>query len=182
MPLLHVIKTRLILQTRVAEEVLLQHIPASPRVVGEELAAQVDAHVRDQGLGYYPALEFFQAQDNQAVESDLLDAAQNIAWFAGNLIQEEIQRRLRGAFSNIQIETLQCTAFTLPRVRLNQGNALELLAEHYTPDDYRVSLLLSSLYKHTHARADAEDVARKKVLRHLRGIFVDLRINSSQRV
>jgi hypothetical protein len=78
--------------------------------VGEELASQVRSYVRRERLGYYPALELF--RQRCGIDGELIDAAQNIAWLACELVREQVQRRLRAAFSSVQVQIapIQCLA------------------------------------------------------------------------
>jgi hypothetical protein len=179
--MLNIVKVRATLQLELGDDIFARYLPASPHVVGEVLAEQVDAYSRAEKLGYYPALEYFE-QVPDVVDPDALDAAQNIAWFANNAIQEEIQTRLRGAFSNVAIESIQCLAFTMPPVRPSRRNALALLSQHYTANTFRLSLLLSSLLKHEERTQDIEAMTRKKVVVYLRHYFNALDVTSTQQI
>lgn len=179
--MLHLVKIRLTLQVELSEGVLRRYLPASPMVVGMELADQVDAYSRREKLGYYPALDYFDTV-KEVVDPELLDAARNIAWFAGNAVREEIQIRLRGVFSNVQLESAQCLAFTFPPVRPNQNGALEDLADHYTPNIFRLCLLVSSLTKKEELQENMEEAASKTTLSHLRRYFDSVSVTSAQQV
>jgi hypothetical protein len=179
--MLHIIKVRVTLEIELSDGVLRSYLPASPQAVGGELAAQVDHYSRAQKLGYYPALDYFQ-HETGVVGADVLDAAQNIAWFAGNAVREEIQMRLRPVFANVALESTQCLAFTFPPVRLHQDNALAHLAAHYTPNTFRLCLLLSSLSKQEALDGDWENLTRRKLLTHLMRHFNGIEITSVQLV
>lgn len=193
MAFLNLIKIRVTLQMQIPPHFFARHLPASPQLVGDALAQQVNDYQQKQQLGYYPALEFLQRQQEQGesiqpVDSDLLDAVYNIAWFAGNSVREEIVVRLRGLFSHMDIESLQCLAFTMPAVRPSHAEALDKLAAHYTPIHFRSSLMLSSFYKLKNAQekqtfeTEMEGVTRKKILRNLSRSFATLEITSTKRV
>ena len=152
------IHTRAIILTLdlgVDSDKLERHLAASPRVVGAELAAQVDDCVIRQRLGYYPALAYF--RDQGGVEADLLKAQDDIAWFVTNWMQSEVQRLLRRQFSQLRFDSVQATAFTLPKVRPNQTNAMDQLARHFTVD--RVKMLIEATTAGKQADGDPQQVA-----------------------
>ena len=72
-------------------------------VVAKALAKQVADYEKEQHLGYYPALEYFQ-QSSEAVDTGLLDAADNMAWLSTRLVREEVRKRLRPIFSSLRID------------------------------------------------------------------------------
>lgn len=143
---LYLNRIALTLVLRLAEPVLARHLPSSPRVVGETLAGQVRCYVQQEGLGYYPALDYFRDLP-EAVDPQLLDAAEHIAWFTCNMARDEVRRKLRPVFSNLTFESIQSLAFTLPPVRPSQPNAAADLARHYTPDTAKIVLVASSFQK-----------------------------------
>lgn len=180
MPKLHIIRVSLTVHLKVAEEVLSQHLAASPLVVGEELARQIDAYVREHKLGYYPPLEFFDEVD-PGIDSDLIDTMRGIGWFVSNLAQTEIDHRLRAAFSEVNIQDLRLLAFTMPQVRPSQPNAVFELARHFTPDTVKAVLELSNIEK----RAELEGMdklAEHKVMRWLEPHFEAVEITTSHLV
>lgn len=152
-----------------------RHLSASPYVVGEELAAQISAYSVANKLGYYPAIDFF--QDNGDIEQDLLDAVGNISWLITNMVREEVRIRLRPAFSSVKFESLQTQAFTMPTVRPGQNNALQILTEHYTPDQVKVNIIASMLRKQENSHA-AEQMARHLVCHWLKNRFESLEITN----
>lgn len=177
---LHIIRVSVTVQLKVAEEVLAQHLAASPLIVGEELARQVDDYAREHQLGYYPALEFFEALDH-GIDADLIDTVRGIAWFVSNLAQTEINQRLRAAFSDVAIQDLRLLAFTMPQARPSQPNALYELGRHFTPDTVKAVLQLSNIEK----RADLEGMdklAEHKVVRWLEPHFESVEITTSHLV
>ena len=177
---LHIIRVSLTAHLKISEQVLTQHLAASPLVIGEELARQVDRYARENKLGYYPALEFFDDIE-PGIDSDLIDTIRGIAWLVSNLAENEIEHRLRVAFSEVAIRDLRLLAFTMPQVRPNQPNALHDLARHFTPDTIKAVLELSNIEK----RADLEGMdklAEHKVMRWLEPHFESVEITTSHLV
>ncbi|MDH5180694.1 MAG: hypothetical protein OEZ39_10550 [Gammaproteobacteria bacterium] len=160
-------------RVRLTEASMQQHLSASPFVVGEELARQIGSYARDNKLNYYPAIDFF--QQNGGVEQDLLDAVGNISWLVTNMVREEVRVKLRPVFSSIKFESLQTQAYTMPTVRPSQNNALQLLKEHFTPDQVRVNIIVSILRKDHHVH-ELEQLARQMICRWLKNRFADLEI------
>jgi len=153
-----VITTRAIVLTlniAVNSEDLERHLAASPRVVGAELAAQVDDCVNRRQLGYYPALAYF--KEVGGIEPELLSTQDEIAWFVTNWMQGEVKRLLRRQFVQLRFEAVQATAFNLPGVRPGQPDAVARLAAHYTVD--RVRMLIEATTAGKRADGDPEDVA-----------------------
>ena len=178
MPGIHIIRVAVTVSLKVPETVLEQRLVASPAVVGEELARQVQAYVRREHMGYYPPLDFFKDREG-AIEAELMDTVQGIAWFVSNLVRSEVLHRLRAAFSNVVVEDVRLQAFTMPTARPTQPNALHELARHYTPDVARLSLLVSSIER----RPDVEGVDRlaaHKVQRWLERDFQQVEVTSVQ--
>jgi hypothetical protein len=176
---IHFVTVAAHLEVRVAAGVLDRHAVASPGMVGRELATRVDAYVSEQGFGYYPALAYF--REVGALDEALLDAAANLAWLAGELAREELERRLRQVFSRVHVESLQSVAFTLPQVRPHARDAIDRLARHYTPDTLRVGLLLTSLQKQA-APVGMEQFVRRTLWRWLRERFAAMDIASARLV
>ncbi len=164
---------------RVPQEIMERHLPASPDVVSGELAREVHAYVLREGLGYYPALDFLQQQG--AIDAELLDAADNIAWFVSGVAREEIQRRLRPVFSRLSFDSVQSVAFALPAVRPGHPNALHDLELHYRLDRVKLALTASSFQ----TRDDPEATrkwARHLLWRWLKDAFESLEVTSARLV
>ena len=142
---LHVSKIHITLVVRVANETLSRHLPSSAEVVGEQLTEQVLEQVRKNNIGYFPALDFF--QKDAGIETDLMDAAETIGWFASKIAREEVQRKMRAFFSTISFQSVQCTAFSMPSVRPNQPNAYAALVQHYTPNTVKLDIITTVLKK-----------------------------------
>ena len=167
------------LTVSVPEELIEQQTGYLPWVLGENLAAHVDTYVMEEHLGYYPALDFF--RDYPVVASpSLLAFIDEVAAFCVNFARGELSSRLEHVFSSMQIEQLQCTAYTMPRVRPNRSNGPMDLAQHYAPDTVRVELLLSSIHK-GHFEGE-ERMVMDKISRFAREPFSRFQINSAQRI
>lgn len=163
------------LDVKVPQQALEKHIPASPYVVGEEIAEQTNNYVLKTSLGYYPALDFLKQQE--ALDKDLVDTIENISWFVSNLVREELTIRLRPAFSNIRFENISLHAFKMPSVRPGHNNALHLLASHYTPNRAHVSLTVTSIKKYDDA-ITAERMTKNMIYRWLNDHMASLNITS----
>lgn len=131
------------LDLKVSQHDLEKNLPASPHVVGEEIAEQAIIYEEDNKLGYYPAVDFLKQQN--AIDEDLEKAVENIVWLVSNLIREEVTSRLRPAFSTIEFEKIQIHALKMPNVRPHNKNARHDLVAHYTPDHAHVSLIVTSI-------------------------------------
>lgn len=174
---LHIIRVSVTAHLKISEQVMAQHLAASPLVVGEELARQVDGYARANKLGYYPALEFFDEVED-GIDADLIETVRGIAWFVGNLTQNEIEHRLRVAFSEVTVQDLRLLAFTMPQVRPSHPNALHDLSRHFTPDTVKAVMVLSNIEK----RADLEGMdklAEHKVVRWLEPHFESVEVTAS---
>ncbi len=131
-------KIALSIDLKIAHSIIEEHIAASPYVVGVELARQIDRYVREQKLGYYPALDYFHGKD--IIDSDLYNTAESIAWLLENLTQQTLRTHLRPLLSELQFDSTHVQIFILPHIRPGQNNALHNLTAHLTPDHLRVSL------------------------------------------
>ena len=158
-------------------EELERHLVASPRVVGAELALQVDEYVTEHRLGYYPALAFFKEQGG--VEPELLKAADDIAWFLTNWVQEEVERLLRPLFAQLRFDAVQATAFSMPTARPRGRVGVEALARHFTVDQVR--LLVEATAAGKRAVGDPQAIAEAsadEARRSLERYFPALRLVS----
>ncbi|VAX12997.1 hypothetical protein MNBD_GAMMA24-107 [hydrothermal vent metagenome] len=131
-------KVALSIDLKIMHSIIEEHIAASPYVVGVELARQIDRYVREQKLGYYPALDYFHGRN--IVDSDLYNTAESIAWLLENLTQQTLRTHLRPLLSDLLFDSTQVHIFILPHVRPAQNNAIHSLTTHLTPDHLRVSL------------------------------------------
>ncbi|HEC25806.1 MAG TPA: hypothetical protein ENI67_00125 [Gammaproteobacteria bacterium] len=112
---------------------------AAAAVVGMEMAKQVASYEKENHLGYYPAMEYFQ-EDARGIDADLLDAADNIAWLATKLVWEEVRKHLRPIFNSLRFDAMQNLLYTMPRVRPGKPSAQKKLAEHFTPNKVRLEM------------------------------------------
>lgn len=167
------------LTVSVPEEAVEAQVGYLPWVLGENLAGQVDTHVMEERLGYYPALDYFRDQP-EAVDQALLQLIDEVATFCASYARRELNRRLSRVFSNVQIEQLQCTAYTMPRMRPNRSNGPMELAEHYAPNTLKVELLLSSIQKERFA--GEEKMAMDKLSRFAREPFAHFQLNGAKRL
>lgn len=122
------------------------HSAASADVVGKELAKQVAAYEKENHLGYYPAMEYFQDSD-RGVDAELLNAADNLAWLANKLVREEVRKRLRPVFSSLRFDAMQNLLYTMPRVRPGKPAAQQQLAKHFTANKVRLELTAQIINK-----------------------------------
>jgi len=165
------------LTVTVPQTVVEQNVGYLPWVLGENLAGQVDAHVMEQGLGYYPAMDFFRDQAD-AVDPALLLLIDEIATFCASYARRELRRRLSRAFSSMQVEQAQCLAYTMPRVRPSRSGAPGGLAAHYSPNTLKMELLLSSIQKG--AFEGLEELTLNKLMRWGREPFESFQVNGAK--
>jgi hypothetical protein len=150
----------------------------SPGRIGVELAGKVDTYVRENNLGYYPALTYF--RDNGAIEHELIHKAEQLAWRASKHARELIQTGLRPIFSTVRFRSVQPQAFLMPAVRPGQPGAITKLGQHYSPDIIRLELILSLLRKDNDSgERSTELYARKMIYRWLREPFEMVEVTSS---
>ncbi len=161
------------MEIKVPHESIERHAPASPNIVGKELAQQVHHYAQQYNLGYYPALEFFNEQGG--IDSDLINAVENISWVAAEIVCNEVKTKLRPIFSSISIDSLHNRAFTLPKVRMGQINAQPQLAEHFTPDVIKLNLIATIIKKHGDSRS-SEKLAESLICHWLNNRFERLAV------
>lgn len=165
------------LTVSVAEEVFEHNVGYLPWVLGDNLAGQVDAFVMEQGLGYYPALDYFRDYP-EAVDPALLILIDEVANFCAAYARRELRQRLARAFSSVKIEQAQCIAYTMPRVRPARSGAPTDLAVHYSPATLKMELLLSSIHKG--GFDGLEQLALDKLVRWGREPFENFQVNGSR--
>lgn len=158
---------------------LQQHLPGSASVIGKALASMADDYVRENKTGYYPAIDFFKTLDY--VDPDLITSAEQVAWLVSKLARETIQVKLRPIFSSVQFQSIQTLAFSMPKVRPNQADALEQLAKHYTPDSVKIELIVTMMRRDSEVQDNrAEPYARKMMFRWLESAFESVEVTSSK--
>jgi len=174
-------KIRVIVDVQLKAEDLQQHLPCSANIIGQTLAGIAVEYEKENKTGYYPAIEFFKTLDN--VDPDLIISAEQVSWLVSKLARETIQSKLRPVFSSVQFQSIQTLAFSLPKVRPNQPDALEHLAKHYTPDSVKVELVLTMMRRDSEAEDDrAEPYARKMMFRWLESEFESIVVTNSKAV
>ncbi len=88
---MHVTRVGLTVRGQLPRYALEQHLPAPLDSLGQQLAKQIDDYVKQNNLGYYPALDFFKQQDG--VDNYLLDAVDQVAQIAVAMTKDEVIRR-----------------------------------------------------------------------------------------
>ena len=172
-------KILVIVDVQLKAEDLQQYLPCSANIIGQTLAMIAGEYEKENNTGYYPAIDFFKTLDN--VDPDLIASAEQVAWLVSKLARETIQAKLRPIFSSVQFQSIQTLAFSLPKVRPNQANAIEQLAKHYTPDSVKVELVLTMMRRDSEAEDDrAEPYARKMMFRWLESAFESIEVTSSK--
>jgi len=81
----------------------------------------------------------------------------------------------------VQIERATTLAFTLPRIKPAQPDALARLALHYFPNAVRLELVLTTLDKQ-HRLDEAEKFSSSKVVRNLRDAFESVSVTATRRL
>jgi hypothetical protein len=172
-------KVLLTITVRLKPEELWGSLPRSADIVGRMLADVADEYERRNRTGYYPAIEFFRTCEE--VDPGLITSVEQASWRVAKLAREKIQSKLRPIFSSLRFQSIQNTAFSLPRVRPKQENALSELARHYTPDTVKVELVLSLMRRESEADDNrAEAYARKMIYRWLQSEFADVEVTNSK--
>lgn len=172
-----IIRVGIGLEVRVEEADLLSQIGEICEFIGPNLARQIDRACQADGLGYYPALDYF--DEHNHVDADLLASAKHLYEIVADLVKSEVTQRLRPAFSNVFCEHIQSVALTLPRVRPGRPQSIGTLARHLTPDRFRLDLMVSSIVRE--GRIDGIDVqSRQKVERWLNDHFAEVSVSSAR--
>jgi hypothetical protein len=172
---LHFAKVALTVDITLPAQSLEQHIAATPAVVASQLAHQVYEYEKQHGLGYYPAIDYF--ENNEGIEQELISALKSIAWVAYGMVRSEFQARLRPVFSALQFESIQAQAFTLPSVRPGNANVLNELTNHYNLSDFKVSLIATIIQRKEDTEA-VEKMAESMIYRWLKEHFKTIQVTS----
>lgn len=176
---LGIARVALTLQLTIAPEKLEALLREADRQLAVALAARVDAWVRDQKLGYYPALEFLVAQG--VVQAEEFEALRTLAATLRKRVKRDVQTCLWPVFSSVQIERAQSMAFLLPRVTPGKPDAVRLLAQHYFPNAVRLELMLATLDK-LNRLEDVIAFSEQKVVRNLRDAFETVAVSAARRI
>ena len=172
-------KVLVILNVQLKPESLQQYLPCSANVIGQTLASIADEYEKENKTGYYPAMDFFKTLDD--VDPDLIASAEQVSWLVSKLARETIQSKLRPIFSSVQFQSIQTLAFSLPKVRPNNVDAVDQLSKHYTPDSVKIELIVTMMRRDSEAEDDrAEPYARKMMFRWLEAEFETIEVASSK--
>lgn len=159
-----------------AEVILQRHLVSSPRNMAKVLAKEIDAYVRTNKLGYYPALNYFRGR--QGVDQELLKVVEETGLIVCRLAEELLISDLKPAFSNVQIQSIKPIAFSLPPVRLTTADHMEHLVHHLTVSNIKIGMVASSIEK----LAETDDIgkiAERKIWRWLQEDFESIKVVSA---
>jgi len=172
---LHFPKLSLTVKAKLPEQTLEDYIPGSIVDLGKTIATQIDLHVREQEVGYYPALSYFIGRD--VVEVYLLDAIDQVVDIVARISEEQMMAVLTPIFSNVTVNDLRNQVYSLPTIRPHDESALEDLYDHFTPDTISFELILSLIQK-TQNTDKLESKVRRMVLRWLQEVFAEIEVTS----
>lgn len=159
----------------VPDAVFERHSPYLPRRLGERLAEDVNRYIRENDIGYYPALDYFHEQ--QILRPELLDALDQLTWLSTGLVREEVRVRLRPLYAGLAFQSIQAVAYSMPQVRPNQPNALQRLAEHYAPNRVKFDVILT-VFRKTVENDSLRSFIKQAAIRHLEEPFDQVSINA----
>ena len=137
----------------------------------------MDKRVEEHALGYYPAIDYFVEQED--FPGYLLDAVQEVSTLAVDIVASTIREILVPIFSNVQVNNIQCLAYSMPSVRPGRPNARQDLAKHFTPNAVKFELVVSVLQKEKSAEG-FEKYADNTVYRWLSEVFEGVEIFSAR--
>lgn len=178
MSALQVINVELGVKLEVPVNVLQKHLPAPIDKLGGQVANEVDKRVQRQGLGYYPAIEYF-VEGEEGFPAYLIEALQEVSLLAIDIVSSTVNELLVPIFSQVKISNVQCLAFGLPAVRPGKPDALRDLAKHFTPNAVKFELVVSVLQK-DQAPEGFEKYANNTVYRWLSESFDSVEIFSAR--
>ena len=167
------------LKVRVPYDSLQSHLVASPEIVTEELVDQILSYEQNNHLGYFAALEFYQEQD--AIESDLIDAINSISWVVTDLVKNEVRTKLRPVFSSIKFDAIQTLINTLPAVRPNDAQVRQKLIEHFNLATVKLNLKTTLIQKIADPES-AEKMASSLAVQWLSNTFEMVEVTASKYV
>lgn len=176
---LGIARVALTVQVTLAPEKLDALLREDDKTLGTRLAARVDAWVREQRLGYYPALDFLVEQG--VVQPEEFEALRALAATIRKRVKRDVQTRLWPVFSSVHIERAQSLTFMLPRLTPGRPEAVTQLAQQYFPNCVRLELLLTSLDKHSRLE-DVAGFSEQKVMRNLREDFESVSVSAARRI
>jgi len=162
-----IVKVSMNVMVTVPSTVLEEGVGCLPQELGVQLAQQVYDYSEREGLGYFPPLVY--CSEHKVVDPELLSLHQRVAGYACQFAAREVRIKVTPVFSNLRIEQVQSTAYAMPHMRVGHGDAKELLARHFAPDQVKMELVVSSLQR---AEFDGiEQLSAKKVRRWLERAF-----------
>lgn len=176
---LGIARVALTVQVTVAADRLEALLRETDKAIGEHLATRVDAWVREQRPGYYPALDFL--ADQGVISADEFEQLRSLAASIRKRVKRDVQTRLWPVFSSVHIERAQSLSFMLPHFTPGQADARARLARHYFPNTVRLELVLASLDKLSRLD-DVAGISEHKVVRNLRDDFEEVTISALRRV
>jgi hypothetical protein len=176
---LGIVPVALTLQVVMAPERLDAQLNEVEKQLGRTLADRIDAIVRREKLGYYPALDYFEG--HAGMEPEMLAMVKMLAAQIRKRVKRDLLTNLWPVFSSVHIERATTLAFTLPRVTPAQPDALVRLAQHYFPNTVRLELVLTTLDKQ-HRLDEAETFSSQKVVRNLRDAFASVTVSTTRRL
>lgn len=172
-------KVLVTIDVQLKPDVLQKYLPCSASVIGKALADIAEQYQQENKTGYYPAIDFFKSLDG--VDPDLITSAEQVAWLVSKLARETIQSKLRPIFSSVSFQSIQTLAFSMPKVRPSQQDAVEKLAKHYTPDSVKIELVLTMMRRDSDENdGRAEPYARKMMFRWLENAFESIEVTNSK--
>ena len=178
-PGLGIARVALTVQVTVAPDRLDALLREDDKTLGARLAERVDAWVRTQKLGYYPALEFLVTQG--VVPPEEFESLRTLAAIIRKRVKRDIQTQLWPVFSSVHIERAQSQTFMLPHLAPGKPDAGSELARYYFPNVVRLELVLASLDK-PHRLDDVAGMTEQKVMRNLMDHFVAVAVSATRRI
>ncbi len=176
---LGIARVALTVQVTVARERLDPLLRETDKLLSDVIAERVDTWVREQKLGYYPALEFL--VDQGVVQNDEFESLRTLAATIRKRAKRDVQTQLWPIFSSVHIERAQSLAFMLPRITPGRPDAKAELSRHYFPNAVRLELLLSSLDK-LHRLEDVSGHSEQKVMRNLLDHFESVAVSATRKI
>lgn len=172
-------KVLVIIDVQLKAESLQQYLPCSANIIGQTLANISAEYRQENKTGYYPVIDFLKTLES--VDADLITSAEQVAWLVSKLARETVQLKLRPIFSSVHFQSIQTLAFSLPKVREKNSEAIEQLAKHYTPDTVKIELVLTMMRRDSEVEdGRAEPYARKMMFRWLEAEFESVTITGSK--
>jgi len=176
---LGIARVALTLQVAIAPGRLDALLREVDKQLATRLAGCVDGWVRNEKLGYYPALDFLASRG--VIGAEDFAALRALAATVRKRVKRDVQTRLWPVFSGVHMERAQSLAFLLPRFTPGRPEAVQLLARHYFPNIVRLELILASLDQHSRL-ADVAGITEQKVVRNLRDAFEAVAVSAVRRV